>query len=168
MSTVRMTLVGLLASALVACGSLATTICELECDCEHCNDIKEELECTDREAEMEKADIYGCLDQWEAWASCVENNGECNEQKADWSTRGPGKCATGPVGMSCTTGADCAGYPGSTCDGTQCVSQQCADMGMPCDSDDDCPGGEDRCADEIKSYGECMDKATSLSGAGPW
>src|SRR5258706_4390639 len=72
--------------AVSACKSQATTICDLECDCEHCNDYESDIKCDQRTMEHDVADAYGCADKWDAWATCYEDNGSCNQDTANYST----------------------------------------------------------------------------------
>src|SRR5262245_17071641 len=84
-----------LGGAVLSCASQASTICSVECDCEHCSDIEEEVVCRARERDAEVADGYGCLHKWEVWAACYKDKGTCHETEARYSTvtQTPGSCS---------------------------------------------------------------------------
>jgi len=155
-------LVGALALA-HGCASQATTVCELICECEHCNDVEEELSCAQIETSADIAEVYGCDAEWEAYAVCYEEKGKCNEKEASFSTQAPGRCdGLAPTGFPCTTQVDCEQL-GSflTCDAGQCSQRVCSGPDeYPCENDDDCPGGEDRCQDEAVKLNECQSEAS--------
>jgi hypothetical protein len=164
--TMRTTAFGILTAASLAglvsfvpgCGGQPGTICSLVCDCEHCNDYEEELTCIQLETSLEVAEAYDCAAEWEALYTCVEEKGKCDEKEANFSTQSEGSCsATQPVGFPCVAQTDCdvigSGY---TCTAGECSQRVCAGANpFPCDTNDDCQGGEDRCGDEQVDLGEC-------------
>jgi hypothetical protein len=75
-----------------ACSSQADRICALVCECEHCSDVREDLECTSWNGEEELAAAYECSAPWERYAICVEDRGSCDDATAEFSTRGEGSC----------------------------------------------------------------------------
>lgn len=78
----------------MSCSS-ATSMCNLICDCEHCNDQEKVEACNQFETGQDVASAYDCSDQWEAYATCVEERGTCDEKEARFSTRndmGDDKC----------------------------------------------------------------------------
>src|SRR5262245_55561045 len=133
-----------------ACKSQATTICDVECDCEHCNNYEKDLKCDGRNAEADIADAYGCADKWETWATCFEEQGSCDESKASYSTvkMTPGSCTgTMTTAVMCPTGnADCAtAGPMAFCDAGTCKIKTCLGMGNPCTTNAECgTAGQDR------------------------
>jgi hypothetical protein len=148
----------------VAC-SQPSRICDLICECEHCNDITEEYKCQAADASQEIAEVYGCEDDWEAYGDCIEDEGECDEDEARFSTREPGKCnASYDSGITCMDDPDCLGIGNgsATCGaGMTCEYQACNDgNGIPCNADDECSGGENRCADEEEKLAECLSEAS--------
>jgi hypothetical protein len=158
-------------SALLAvahgCGSQASDVCELVCECEHCNDVDEELLCNQLETGADVAEAYACDAEWEAYATCVEDKGKCDEKEARFSTEEPGRCnATEPIGVPCVDQAECSQFGSNlTCDGGQCVGRVCSgEGGFFCASDSDCPGGEDRCGDKLSDLNECESKASAHGG----
>jgi hypothetical protein len=78
-----------LALGLVVSGagcSRAQVMCDLICECEHCNDQEKVVACDAIQAEEDVADVYGCAEKWEALTVCVEEKGTCDEDQADWDT----------------------------------------------------------------------------------
>lgn len=158
---------GLSALAVLAagCGSQASTLCSLECDCEHCNDYEADVRCRSLETQQEIADTYECADQWSAWATCVEERGRCDEEEANFTTSAAGSCSgTEPIGASCATDNDCGGF-GASCAAGMCVQRVCEGDGNSCQNDSDCPG-DNVCRDQQIALGECIDKASAHGGAG--
>jgi hypothetical protein len=154
----------------VSCKSEATTICDLECDCEHCNDFASEVRCDERNAEHDVADAYGCADVWDTWATCYEDKGSCDESKATYSTvqQTAGSCSNeSSTGKACPNGnSDCtSGVPDQYCAAGMCKFKSCAGSGVPCTSNSQCSsGGQDRCASEQKTLGDCVTKASAHGG----
>jgi hypothetical protein len=146
-----------------ACGGQAASICSVRCECEHCNDYEEDLICIGYETDLEVAEAYDCAAEWEAWATCFEEKGKCDEKEADYSTQADGSCsATQPIGFPCATQSDCDQVGnGYTCTAGECAQRVCAGNNpFPCDTNADCQGGEDRCADEQVDLGDCEAKAS--------
>lgn len=146
-------------------------ICDLICECEHCNDIVEELRCEAASASQEVAEIYGCLDEWTAYADCFENEGTCIEDEANYTTREDGSCSeVYDSGLNCTDNSDClqlGGIIGARCEGMTCVYDSCADSnGQPCISNSECPGGEDKCGEELEKLAECENEASAHDSVG--
>jgi hypothetical protein len=158
-----MLLIGPLAAA--GCGSRASQICDLVCECEHCNDYAEDINCIQLQAQQDIAETYECSDQYEAWATCVEEKGECDEDEARFSTSGNGSCSGSlPLGISCAADADCGGFS-ATCQSGMCVQRVCAgtDDQFSCETDSDCPG-QDRCTDEEQELSECISDSSAHGG----
>jgi hypothetical protein len=158
-----MLLIGPLAAA--GCGSHASQVCDLICECEHCNDYEEELDCIQLQAQQDMAEVYECNDQFEAWAVCIEEKGECDEDDADFSTSGSGSCSGSmPLGFSCASDAECGGF-GASCQSGMCVQRVCAgdSGGFSCETDDECPG-EDRCSSEQQELAECISDSSAHNG----
>ncbi len=95
----------ILASALVLFGfsfltmgcSRATVICELICECEHCNDQEMIESCNQLGTVEDVADAYDCSDKWEAYTVCVQERGTCDVKDSRFSTQndaGENKCQT--------------------------------------------------------------------------
>lgn len=158
---ITVSLAGLL-GLVAGCGGQASSVCSLICDCEHCNDYEEDLTCIQVETSLSVAEAYDCAQEWEDYASCVEEKGKCDEKEADFSTRADGSCsATQPIGFPCMVQADCDQVQtGLTCTGGECAQRVCAGDPYPCDTNADCPGGPDRCEDEAVDLGECESKAS--------
>jgi hypothetical protein len=152
-----------LGAATAGCGSQASDLCELICECEHCNDYEESLDCIVVTAQSDMADAYGCEEKWSAWATCIEEKGECEEEEANFSTSGSGSCSgMQPLGMSCMVDDDCFSF-GAVCDATgMCQQRTCAD-GNPCETNADCPG-EDRCQNQAQELDECVSDASEHDG----
>jgi hypothetical protein len=154
------------------CASQPQTLCSLECDCEHCNDLVEEATCADREKDLAVAEAYGCAEEWEAYATCYEEKGKCDEQKASYSTQAAGQC-TGMLDTQfpCTTPDDCMQFGGDTvwtCVAATCRGKSCAvNNQFPCRQDSDCDGGADECGVEISNLFECQTAASAHGQAGP-
>lgn len=72
-------------SAMMGC-SRAAVVCELVCECEHCND-QDKIEACNRLGTTEDvASTYGCDDAWEAYTVCVEERGTCDADTSRFST----------------------------------------------------------------------------------
>lgn len=158
-----MLLIGPLAASTAGCGSQAAAVCDLVCECEHCNDYEEDLTCIQLEGQADVAEAYECADQWDAWATCVEEKGECDADEARFSTSGgSGSCSgSEPTGDACTTDTDCGGN--ESCQGGMCARRVCAGDGSSCQSDADCPG-QDRCASERDALSGCIDDSSAHDG----
>lgn len=140
-------------------------ICDLVCECEHCNDLAEDYGCEQVSASKEIAEIYECLDEWTAYADCFEEKGTCDEEEANFTTREQGSCsATASSGLPCADNSDCltVGIDGARCEGMVCVYTACAgdQVGQPCSSNSECPGGADRCEEEGGKYAACVAEAS--------
>jgi hypothetical protein len=146
------------AGAAASCGGTASTVCSLECECEHCNDIKEEFLCAEREAEHDIADGYGCVEQWDEWATCYEEKGTCDEDEVRYSTLSPGSCSgEQDTGFPCATSNECANFGADTCSNGTCRVRTCAgNNNNPCQSDSDCSDGTDRCEAELVRLRDCQ------------
>jgi len=76
-------LLGLAASA--GC-SRAQIVCDIVCECEHCSDEREILVCADYATQEDVADAYGCGDAWNTYTVCIEEQGTCDANEANYST----------------------------------------------------------------------------------
>lgn len=155
--------VGLLPLSLAAagCGGIGGQLTDLVCECEHCDDWKEEKLIATLGASQEVAAIYGCDIEWESLVQCEIDEGTCEDEEARWSVSEPGECSeTMNLGTPCTTDAQCIA-PGSTCNTVMgmCQQKSCSGGGPPCSKDSDCSAGEYKCADELKDLVECEDDA---------
>lgn len=161
----------LLATAILLCPVMfapacdqPSRICDLVCECEHCNDLSEDYLCERVSASQDIAAIYECDAEWSAYADCVEDKGTCDEDGANFTTRETGSCSnTANSGLSCTGDSDCVntGIPGARCENMSCVYTACNDgNGQPCSTDSDCPGGEDKCMSEAEKLSECITAAS--------
>lgn len=80
-------LVGLsLAAPIMGC-SRASAVCEVICECEHCNDQAKVEACNQLETAEDVASAYDCSEQWDAYGTCVEERGVCDATEARFSTR---------------------------------------------------------------------------------
>jgi len=161
----------LFSSTTGGCASQPETLCSLECDCEHCNDLVEEATCADREKDLKVAEAYGCDGEWEAYATCYEERGRCDEEKANYSTQAPGSCnGVLNAGFPCTTPVDCEQFGGDTvwtCVAALCVGKACAGNNMfPCRQDNDCEGGADECGLQASNLNECLTAASARTSGG--
>lgn len=83
----------ILASALALFGfssmgcSRATVICELICECEHCNDQNKTESCNQLGTVEEVASAYDCSEKWDAYTVCVQERGICEAKESRFSTR---------------------------------------------------------------------------------
>lgn len=154
------------ASALSAgCGSRAGAVCSLVCECEHCNNYEEETSCTLYQTQADVADAYGCADQWDAWAACVEEKGTCDAKEANFTTAKPGQCnAFQPTGATCATQADCDMIDSElSCEAGFCAQRVCSGGGGSCENDGDC-NGDDLCNAEDDALDKCIDAASKHGG----
>jgi hypothetical protein len=153
----------LLVVAAAGCGSQASTLCDLICECEHCSDLDEDATCTELEAEMDVAEAYECQAEWEDWATCVEEKGRCEEKDARYTTQEPGSCSeVQDTGFPCTVEGDCdAGTgPDSFCEAGTCKFRTCSGSGGTCSTNSDCQGGEDACGDQREDLAKCQADAS--------
>lgn len=70
--------------------SRAQVICELVCDCMHCNDHDEILVCAQYSRQEDMADAYGCGEAWSALSICIEERGTCDETEFTTIENGSG------------------------------------------------------------------------------
>lgn len=158
-------LVGLSGGAL-AC-SHAQAVCELICECEHCNDQDEIIACDQFAGAQAVADAYECSDEYDAYLTCIEEKGDCDETEANFSTQGNGSCSgSSPLNVSCAVDSDCAPFGNGgdvRCNAGSCEQRVCAGSGQPCQNNSDC-SGEDLCADDRKDYQDCIDDASDHGG----
>lgn len=83
----------ILASAIVLLGfsfstmgcSRAAAICEITCECEHCNDQAQLEVCNQLGTAEDLASAYDCSDKWEAYTVCVEERGTCDAKESRFS-----------------------------------------------------------------------------------
>ena len=151
---------------LTGCESSAQTVCDLVCECEHCSDLDYELTCAGYDWRQDLANTYGCEGQFDAWASCVEGSGKCNERTASFTTMAIGSCSgSQATNYTCTAHVDCTSVfgAGATCEGTQCNTRLCASTGIPCQSDVDCVQGVDLCSEEANTLYTCQNDASAVN-----
>ncbi|MDI1483301.1 hypothetical protein [Polyangium sp. y55x31] len=74
-----------LAAASSGC-SRAQVVCDLICECEHCSDENEVQTCGQFATQEDVADAYDCGDAWTTYTLCIEEQGTCDEKKAQFST----------------------------------------------------------------------------------
>lgn len=80
-------LVGMsLAAPIMGC-SRASAVCDVICECEHCNDQAKVEACNQLETAEDVASAYDCSEQWDAYGTCVEERGVCDAKEARFSTR---------------------------------------------------------------------------------
>lgn len=75
--------------------SRAAAVCEVICDCEHCNDQAKIEACNQLGTAEDIAAAYDCSDQWNAYTVCFEERGVCDAKESRFSTRddmGNDKC----------------------------------------------------------------------------
>lgn len=150
--------------------SSAQATCDLVCECEHCGDALRDFTCFQYEALEAETDAYECSDPWEAYVTCIQEKGTCDEKEARFSTRESGTCSdTQDFGASCMTNADCdmLGFPDPlTCVNNVCAYKVCSGSAKSCASDAECTGiGPDLCDTEQEAVSDCIDKASG--GAAP-
>jgi hypothetical protein len=143
-----------LATMSTGCTS-AASVCAMVCECEHCNTYTEDSRCHSMEKAEAEAEAYECGEKYVAVLSCIEEKGTCDEERVNFTTRGPGNCATQSIGMSCMTDVDCFGN-NPTCSNGMCMESRCEGSGDPCSDDGDCEDGPDLCQDERDSLSECI------------
>ncbi len=147
--------------AATSCGGTASTVCDLVCECEHCNDIKEDFVCAEAQAQADVADAYGCAQEWEDWAACFEEKGTCDAEDVRYTTRVPGSCSGEmDTGFPCATSNDCNTFGADTCTNGTCKTRVCSGSNQPCQSSSDCSSGEDRCEVESERLFECQRAAS--------
>jgi hypothetical protein len=159
----------MLSAVALGCGGPEADLSGLICDCEHCNDWEEEDTYNGLSTSADVADLYGCIDDWDAYVACQLDKGRCNETDANWTVNGPGSfSATMDLGTPCMADADCTMGPGTqTCSVTMtCVTTACVGGGGPCDTNADCPG-TDLCQVEQDRVNDCIVKGSTHNGAQP-
>lgn len=157
-------LLGALA-ALPGCGSRADAMCDVVCECEHCNDYDEDVSCILFNAQEDVAEAYECADEWEKYGTCFEEKGRCEEDEASFTLSASGSCSgQEAIGISCVTDPDCdIGGFNATCQMGACVMRVCAGGGGPCETDGDCPGAS-ACATEEQALYECVARSSAHNG----
>lgn len=157
-------LAGLLPLSLAAagCGGLGGELTDLICECEACDDWREDKLLALYASSQEVASIYECDAEWEELIQCEIDEGTCNDDDARWTVSEPGSCSSSiDLPSPCTSDADCSITPNSTCNAATMMCQQkvCSGGGNTCSSDDDCTTGEYKCSDELIDLVECEDDA---------
>ena len=71
-------LLSLLVLAPVACSSDEETLCDLECDCEGCNDFTYGNCLNSYDERLRRAEIRGCPDFYDDWVACREATAFCD------------------------------------------------------------------------------------------
>lgn len=153
--------------------SSAETVCELICDCSHCNDLEMDLVCFQYKVQEATAEAYDCSEQWEAQMTCIQEKGTCKEEESRFETRGSSSCSdTEDIGVMCMSQADCdaIGFPGPlTCTVNRCLAKVCSGNGANCSSDADCTGsGPELCDDEEVAVRKCVEAASGGDVPGPF
>jgi hypothetical protein len=160
MRALAMIVVVVLGCAVVAACTQADAVCNLVCECEHCNDVRAEYECASWNNRQEVADVYGCGIELEDYLTCIEENGRCDEEESDFTTRAPGSCSESfDLGVNCMVDSDCPQVGGSTtCQEGRCRYPSCAGSqgNVPCDDDSDCENGADLCGAQQLELAECF------------
>jgi hypothetical protein len=150
------------AVAVAGCGGLGGQLTDAVCQCEHCDDWREDKLIALHDTTRAIATTYGCEAEWESLVQCEIDEGTCDEEKARWSVSEPGKCnASMNLMVTCVTDLDCAALQGATCSAATktCTQKICSGGGPTCDSDSDCTAGEYLCLDELQELVECEDDA---------
>lgn len=80
-------LVGLALAAPVMGCTRASAVCEVICECEHCNDQAKIEACNQLETAEDVASAYDCSEKWDAYGACVEERGVCDATESRFSTR---------------------------------------------------------------------------------
>jgi hypothetical protein len=159
---------GALGAAAGACKkSVPDALCQTICDCEHCSTVAEETSCAKLEADLKVATDYGCDGQWNAWADCMQGQGQCIADKALYSTAETGHCSKlFDIGLPCTATSDCAALKvdSATCTAGHCQAKQCEENGALCSVDADCPTGKDKCTSQLADLGTCERAASGHPG----
>jgi hypothetical protein len=147
--------------AVLASGcNTASSVCQTICECEHCNKYSELEACRSMERSEARAEAYECGDAFAAVLTCTVEKGSCDEDSANYTTRGAGKCVQQSMGSSCMTSADCFGN-NPTCTNAMCVESMCDGVGVPCSTNADCENtGPDLCEKEKETLTDCIDKAS--------
>ncbi|NUQ71948.1 MAG: hypothetical protein HUU21_00015 [Polyangiaceae bacterium] len=151
-----------LSLAVAGCGGIGGELTDLMCECEHCDDWREDKIIASLDASQEVASIYGCDVEWESVVQCEIDEGSCDDDEARWSVSEPGKCSgTMNLGTTCASDAECSIVPGATCNlmTMTCQQKTCSGDGSPCTDDNDCDAGEYLCADELQELVECEEDA---------
>ena len=150
---------------LASCGSHASSVCDLVCECEHCSDLASDNCVTSLEGTAKYSEAYGCDQEFDDLLTCVEDKGECDDKEARFSTskETTDTCGLVSTGLDCTTDATvCNAYPNATCETGQCRYNACAKSMSPCTTAADCPsvGSTDRCEKQQEDLGKCIEKNT--------
>jgi hypothetical protein len=151
-----------LSLAALGCGGLGGQLTDLVCECEHCDDWREDKLIALYDASLEVATAYGCEAEWEGLVQCEIDEGTCDDEEARWSVSEPGKCnGSMDLMIPCTTNAQCSITPNATCNTVTMTCQQkvCSGGGGTCSKDSDCSAGEYKCVDELADLVECEDDA---------
>jgi hypothetical protein len=65
----------------------ASVVCDLICECEHCNDQAKTEACNNLATAETVADAYDCTAKWDAYTVCIEERGKCDDTESRFSTR---------------------------------------------------------------------------------
>lgn len=65
--------------------SRAAAICEITCECEHCNDQAQVEVCNQLGTAEDIASAYDCSDKWDTYTVCVEERGTCDAKESRFS-----------------------------------------------------------------------------------
>jgi hypothetical protein len=158
------------ASVAAGCDTPAGTMCDLVCECEHCSDQDEDARCLQLEKEENVAEVYDCSKEFEALATCFEENGTCDEKAASFTTSELGSCtAKGDFMLDCELDPNVCSTFGNAafCEGGTCKYTACAgDFGPNppvCESDSQCPLGKDKCVDAREDLLTCEQDASEVN-----
>jgi hypothetical protein len=78
------------AFAIGGCSGNAVLICDEVCDCEDCSDREYDDCVNDYEAQIDTADVYGCIDDADAYWECAIEHYDCIDRH--WTPGG--QCAS--------------------------------------------------------------------------
>lgn len=159
-SSIRYTRAGIVLAALglvatsqvtAGCGTSAASLCERSCECSGCSET-ERTDCVDALGDAEKlANDKGCGEQYSAWASCLDDQLRCVDDKIDadgceTEAEALVKCTPG-ITLS-VGGLDNVGACNAWVEATKCGSTDIASL-VNCDlyKDTDC---------NISGYFDCL------------
>jgi hypothetical protein len=67
------------------CAGNPGELCDLRCECTHCNDLAEEFCLIDEQADQDRADAYDCADEYDTWIECAIDHNDCNDENNNFT-----------------------------------------------------------------------------------
>ena len=160
-------LLGLALLAAPACSGQPGTLCDLQCECEHCNDVEEDVTCEAYATQRDVSEIYDCLAEWRTGPTASRRRAPATRTRRASPPTSRARARTGAgLGLSLRQQrrvhaelGRCLLLFGRHLPGANLHRRP---RGYTCATSDECPDGEDRCGDEAADLAECIDDASDM------